>query len=233
MICLQPQMNDLISSACFRRPNEENMQSFTRSMKKFGPGFGLLQPQRFVQIAAQVMLESGEFRYDREIWDGKGAQARYDTRTDLGNTPERDGDGYLYRGRGPIMITGKSNYSQFTLWVRARYPDAPDFVANPDLVNTDPYEGLVAIWFWTTRNLNRHADKGDTKRITRRINGGYNHLAERIEYVTRLSLVTLGFDTKDVRGFQNSAGLGVDGIAGPNTKAGLHKALSAREVLIS
>nr|WP_234835981.1 hypothetical protein [Sinorhizobium meliloti] len=73
------------------------------------------------------MHESGDFRYDREIWGPTPAQQRYDARTDLGNTPERDGDGYLYRGRTGMQLTGKDNYRQFRNWCRATGLDCPDF----------------------------------------------------------------------------------------------------------
>jgi putative chitinase len=232
MTDLRDRMEEIIKASALGRPNASNMTSFVVSMNKFGPEFNMLLPHRFVQIGGQVMQESGEFRYDREIWDGKGAQARYDTRTDLGNTPERDGDGFTYRGRGPIQITGKSNYRQFTAWAKKRDPNAPDFVKCPDLINTDPWEGLVVIWYWSTRDLNKHADVGDTRRITRRINGGYNHLAERIKYTTRMSLVTLGYGPEDPTLFQKKAGLKADGIAGSNTRAALHKSLVARQTLI-
>jgi putative chitinase len=231
MKTLNQRLGDIITGGAFGRPNKTNMNSFIESVVCFGVIIDILKPHRFVQLAGQVMLESGEFRYDTEIWDGKGAQARYDTRTDLGNTPEVDGDGFLYRGRGPIQITGKTNYRLFTAWARKLDPKAPDFVANPHLVNTDPWEGLVALWFWQTNSLNRIADTGDTRKVTRRINGGYNHLADRIAYVTRLSLVVLGYEARDVRNFQKSANLSVDGYAGPITRAALHDALKSRPVL--
>jgi len=231
MSVLETTLASIITLACVRRPNVINLKSFVCSAALHGGSIGILKPHRFVQLGGQVMLESGEFRHDKEIWDGKGAQARYDTRTDLGNTPEKDGDGFLYRGRGPIQITGKDNYRQFTAWAQKKDPKAPDFVKNPDLVNTDPWEGLVALWYWDTRKLNVLADAGDTKKITRRINGGYNHLAERQKYVDRLSLVVLGFHPEAVSVFQRHQKLTVDGSAGPNTRMKLHAALLARQVL--
>nr|WP_234843732.1 hypothetical protein [Sinorhizobium meliloti] len=107
-------------------------------------------------VFAQLTHERGDFRYDREIW---GPTPDH-TRTDLGNTPEKDGDGYLYRGRTGMQLTGKDNYRQFRNWCRAAGLDCPDFIKDPDAVNTDPWEGLVPLFYWDTRDLNRLGQRG-------------------------------------------------------------------------
>lgn len=212
---------------------EANARSFLTALNEYGAKMGLDRPHRLAHYLGQITHECHDFRYDREIWGPTSAQKRYDTRTDLGNTPERDGDGYRYRGRGPIQITGKSNYGQFTRWCRENISrDAPDFVADPDRVNDDPWEGLVALWYWSTRNLNRWADQGDARTITRRINGGFNGLTDRLRRTDRSGLVLLGFKRNDIRGFQIEAGdLAVDGKSGPKTRAALHKHLLEAEPL--
>jgi putative chitinase len=87
------------------RPATDNAWSFLLGLQMHGPQAGLDRPHRIAHLLAQVLHESGRFRYDRELWGATptAAQARYDARTDLGNTPQRDGDGYLYRGRGPLQ----------------------------------------------------------------------------------------------------------------------------------
>ena len=170
------------------RPVNSNMQSTIAGLERAGVGAGLNRPHRLAQFLAQIAHESGLWRYDAEVWGPTAAQKRYDTRTDLGNTAAADGDGFLYRGRGPIQITGRANYREFTAWARALDPQAPDFVANPDAVLTDPWEGLGPIWYWDTRDLNRYADNGDLLTITKRINGGTNGLADRQAQYT-LSLI--------------------------------------------
>jgi len=212
---------------------EANARSFLAALNEYGPKMGLDKPHRLAHYLGQITHECHDFRYDREIWGPTKAQLRYDVRTDLGNTPERDGDGKLYAGRGPIQITGKSNYRQFTRWCRENISrGAPDFVDEPHRINEDPWEGLVAIWYWSTRNLNRWADQGDARTITRRINGGYNGLADRLRRTDRAGLVLLGFKRNDIRGFQIEAGdLAVDGKSGPKTRAALHKHLLKAETL--
>ncbi|MDE4193542.1 glycoside hydrolase family 19 protein [Phaeobacter gallaeciensis] len=208
-------------------PQARNAQSFLLALNRCGYDLGLNQPHRVAYLLGQVLLENGAFRYDREIWGPTGAQARYDTRTDLGNTPERDGDGYRFRGRTGMQITGRANYRAFTAWVRRLDPTAPDFEADPDAVNLDPWEGLGPLWYWSERGLNPLADRGDIRAVTRRINGGYNHLSERKRWTLRAQLVLLGYGTTDLRAFQRAAGLVVDGIPGPKSHAALHAALLA------
>ena len=95
----------------------------------------------------------------------------------MNNGDEDSGDGWKFRGRGYIQLTGKNNYSLFNNFVDE------DLVKEPDLVKTK-YPLLSAAWFWDTNKLNSLADTGDTEevvtQITRRVNGGTHGLADRI-----------------------------------------------------
>lgn len=199
--------------------------AFLCGLNKFGAEKGLNLPHRLAQYVAQMAHESGGFKYNSEIWGPTPAQARYEGRRDLGNLSR--GDGFSFRGRTAIQITGRTNYRGFTIWARRLDPKAPDFEGDPDLVLTDPWEGLGPIWYWDTRELNRLADQGNIEMITRRINGGFNGLADRLRYFERAALVLLGYAPDAVRLFQRDNGLAVDGISGPMTRAKLHKALAA------
>jgi putative chitinase len=95
----------------------------------------------------------------------------------MGNGPEATGDGWKYRGRGPIQLTGKDNYKAFTEAVGKKY--GVDFVANPDLLAQPKWGFKAAAWYWTTRNLNALADQGNFDQITYRINGGYKGKEDR------------------------------------------------------
>jgi putative chitinase len=206
--------------------NKTNAQSVLGAVEIYGEKFGLNKPHREVQFFAQLMHESGEFRYDKEIWGPTPAQERYDVRTDLGNTKAKDGDGKKYMGRAGIQITGKANYEEFTEWCRKNIDkDAPDFVKYPEKINTDPWEGLVPIWYWTTRNLNKYADRGDIEQITKAINGGLNGYDDRINKYVRLALTQLGYSVNGLEAFQRDHGVKVDNDPGPRTRSALHTAL--------
>jgi predicted chitinase len=90
----------------------------------------------------------------------------------MGNGPESTGDGYRYRGRGLIQLTGKDNYRSFAQWVGA------DVVAHPDWV-AERYAVESAVYFWEKSGLNALADIDDLSAITRRINGGLNGYEDR------------------------------------------------------
>jgi putative chitinase len=97
----------------------------------------------------------------------------------MGNGDEASKEGYKFRGRGYIQLTGKSNYAAFD----ATVPE--DILANPDLVATK-YPLLSAAWFWSKNGLNALADKGatdaDVTAITKRVNGGTIGLPDRIKH---------------------------------------------------
>lgn len=95
----------------------------------------------------------------------------------MGNTGADDG--YVYRGRGLLQLTGKDSYARATQALRASLPGSPDFVAHPDAV-LDPRWCLhVAAATWAAKGCNELADQDDLGQLTRRINGADNGLAER------------------------------------------------------
>lgn len=93
----------------------------------------------------------------------------------MGNGIEASGDGWKYRGRGLIQLTGKNNY------IACSNDLEIDLVNNPSWLETE--EGAVksALWYWNKHSLNAYADVEDIKGMTKVINGGYNGLADRIE----------------------------------------------------
>lgn len=208
---------------------KRNAASLIDAMNAYGGRKGMLQPHRLAQFLAQILHESAAFNYDREIWGPTPAQKRYEGRRDLGNV--KPGDGSKFRGRGPIQITGRANTREFRDWCRKFMADTgievPDFEKTPELMNTDPWEGLGPIWYWDTRGLNRYADQGDIEMVTKRINGGLNGYQDRLDWYSKVALVILGYGRGDVSGFQKDAGMTVDGIAGPRTRASMHKRLVA------
>lgn len=218
-----------------------NMTSFVTSINKYGHSFDLDKIYNLSSMIGQVMVENGEFTHDREIWGPTAQQKKYEPGTDLakklGNTQK--GDGSKFRGYGPIQLTGRANVTRFYKWALANYtslgaPKPPNFVQDPKLITTDPWEGLSALWYWHVGNpegtsLNKYAKDNNQLMVTKRINGGTTHYDRRLDYQARAALVLLGYGvTKDeIKRFQRdhatSAGA-VDGVIGDRTRAALHLA---------
>jgi putative chitinase len=133
--------------------------------------YGIVGVPRVAAFIAQVGHESGQLRFVREIWGPTAQQAGYEGRADLGNTVK--GDGSKYRGRGLIQITGRANYSTCGEALSL------DLLSKPELLELPQHAAMSAAWFWATKGLNTLADQGDFVKITRRINGGVNGLADR------------------------------------------------------
>lgn len=97
----------------------------------------------------------------------------------MGNGDEASGDGWRYRGRGPIQITGRANYAAIRDALRETGRQVPDFELSPDLLADPKWGALAAGAFWAARSLNDLADVCDFRKITTRINGGQNGAADR------------------------------------------------------
>lgn len=96
----------------------------------------------------------------------------------MGNRDESSGDGFRFRGRGCIQLTGHANY------FHAGKACGEDFVMNPDLVATPKYAAMTAGWFWSTHKLNQYADARDYVSMTKKINGGTIGLNDRVKHIS-------------------------------------------------
>jgi putative chitinase len=138
--------------------------------------YGIDTPARQSMFLAQIGHESGGLHYSVELWGPTPTQTRYEGRKDLGNT--HPGDGYRFRGRGLIQVTGRANY------LAAGQALGVDLIANPELLGQPKLAARSAAWFWNVHQLNGLADDGDILHTTKRINGGFNGLAERTALYT-------------------------------------------------
>lgn len=129
-------------------------------------------PERQAAFLAQVGHESGYLIYVKELWGQTPAQTGYEGRSDLGNS--QPGDGYRYRGRGLIQVTGRSNYSRVGIALGL------DLVGHPELLEQPAYAAMSAGWFWQSHGCNELADANQFEQITRRINGGLNGQPDRL-----------------------------------------------------
>jgi putative chitinase len=99
----------------------------------------------------------------------------------MGNT--RPDDGFTYRGRGLLQLTGKESYQEATTTLRAQNPAAPDFVASPDAVFSAQWCLAVAAAEWAAKGCNAFADQDNIRKVTRAINGGLIGLSDRTEWL--------------------------------------------------
>ncbi|MBM4538769.1 hypothetical protein GS463_06265 [Rhodococcus hoagii] len=133
--------------------------------------------ERAAMWCAQLGHESSGLRYMEEIADGSA----YEGRRDLGNI--HAGDGRRFKGRGPIQVTGRHNYTECSRWAHARglVPTPTFFVDNPHELASDRYGFIGPVWYWTAARpqLNALSDAHNLDAATRAINGGLNGIADR------------------------------------------------------
>lgn len=151
--------------------SSENAQKWAGPLTAAMEEFFINTPARQAAFLAQIAHESGRFKWTREIWGPTPAQLRYEGRHDLGNYHE--GDGFRFRGRGLIQVTGRNNY------MKAASALGIDCLNKPELLEEPVNAARSAGDFWKTRGLNELADLGLFEQITKRINGGLNGYSDR------------------------------------------------------
>jgi len=249
-------------------PRCDDPDGWVAAMNEVFPKYEINTPQRIAAFVAQCGHESGGWRtfsenlnYSAKALDAvfgkyfvragrdaneyarqpeKIANVVYANRMDNGDTDS--GDGWRYRGRGPIQLTGKANYSAFSADMDV------DAVDDPDQVSEDKEIALMsAIWFWNKNGLNKYADSGDIKTMTKRINGGYIGLEDRIHHweealhamgaevenhqedddeddsfdLDDIGVLRKGAKGEGVKMMQEALGVSADGDFGPGTERAL------------
>lgn len=153
---------------------ELNFEPLKTGMVKYG----ITSPLQMAHFIAQLGHESMSFLYTEEIASG----AAYEGRLDLGNT--HAGDGRRYKGRGLIQLTGRANYAAYSRFTGI------DYLAQPERLSDDPVVAVdVSCWFWKDRGVDRLAEMDDAKAVTKRINGGFNGLDDRLQNLRRAKAV--------------------------------------------
>lgn len=153
-----------------RYATRKDIDVFYPYLAKYMTVYDIKGRLREAAFIAQIIHESGSFRYTREIASGKA----YEGRKDLGNTQQ--GDGPRYKGRGLIQVTGRANYHQLSKELGF------DFLKLPEALEEPEWAAYSACWWWADRNLNDLADIGDFRKITRLINGGTNGYEDRYNW---------------------------------------------------
>ncbi|WP_052518947.1 peptidoglycan-binding protein [Archangium violaceum] len=141
-------------------------------------GADITTPQRQAAFLAELAFVTGQLNMLEEPDSGE----QYEGREDLGNV--RPGDGPRYKGRGPLLLTGRANYRAAGKALGIDLENNPELAVNPEV-------GFrVAAWFWTSRDLNQVADQGDFEEVTRRFIGRDTVLPRhRVFYRRALSML--------------------------------------------
>jgi putative chitinase len=136
-------------------------------------GLSKVFPKRFPTVAAAQPYNRNPEKIANKIYADR-----------MGNGPEASGEGFKFRGRGAIQLTGKENYTKFAARVGKTLDEAVAY--------TETLDGAIesACWFWTTNKLNDIADKNDIVTLTKRINGGTIGLEDRKHHFEN-NLITL------------------------------------------
>lgn len=172
---------------------------FTPHLNKYLPQYGIDAPVEVASFLSQILHESGGLKYLREIWGPTAQQNRYERDPAqpwpgprggrnwlayaLGN--EFKGDGKKFAGKGPIQITGRSNFARMS---RDMFGDNR-LLDNPDILATPEFGIQSACIYWKWRNMDAVDDDTDIKTETKRVNGGFNGLDDRQRYFDRCRLI--------------------------------------------
>ena len=182
-------------------PGNPYLDHWFHALSEILPEYDINSPKRVAAFLAQCAHESGGFKFLKENLNYKAESLvkvfpkyfktldeakKYEKQPEkiankiyggrMGNGPESSGDGFRYCGRGLIQLTGKDNYTLFAASIDTPIEDILEYLQT--------FEGAVqsACYFWESTGLNKEADAGDIKTMTRKINGGYIGLDDRIKH---------------------------------------------------
>lgn len=160
--------------AAFVAQTGHESKSYTRTVENLNySADGLLRtwPDRFTREMAEQMARKPQ-TIANHVYGGR-----------LGN--HHEGDGWKYRGRGLIQVTGLVNYEGITETLHQALPTVPDFTLHPELLELPQWAAMSAAAYWDDHGLNELADRGAFKQITSRINGAQKGAADRQSRYTR------------------------------------------------
>ena len=179
--------------------NKKECEYYINALNKVLPEYEINTKIRVCYFLSQVIHESGHLKYNVENlnYSAKALRSVFGKyfKTDaianqyarqpekianrvyanrMGNGDEKSGEGWKYRGRGLLQLTGRYNYSECSKFLKL------DLVKDPDLICNNPEINIrAACWFWIKNGLNAVADKDDCVTCTKKINGGTNGLTDR------------------------------------------------------
>jgi putative chitinase len=182
-------------------PKNPYINQWHNALSQLLPDYEINTAKRIAAFVAQCAHESGNFvfltenlnykaesllkvfpKYFKDMATAKAYEKKPEKIANkiyadrMGNGNEASGDGWRYRGRGLIQLTGKTNYTWFAASLEISPEEAAEY--------TQTFEGAAqsACWFWETNKINQFADSGDIVTMTKRINGGTIGLDDRIKH---------------------------------------------------
>lgn len=183
-------------------PRAQDPDQWCELFDQLLPQYDITTPERIAAFLSQCAVETGgwtkfeenlNYSADRmmQVWPriftpdlaakchrNPEMVANYAYANRMGNGGPGSGDGWKYRGRGPIHLTGKNNYESFAIQT---FADPSVIMDDPDVVAHDKQIALQsALWFWDINKLNSLADATDISKLSRKVNGGTNGLDMRI-----------------------------------------------------
>ena len=180
-------------------PDSKALDEYVASFNMWCDTFKINEPKRVAMYLSQTIFESAYLKATEEnlnysadglvktfpkYFNAQSAKeyARNPQRiasrvyaNRMGNGNEQSGDGWKYRGRGYIMLTGKENYTKFSKYDLC----TANVVNDPDSVSKYYLNQLASMWFWERQNINLYADFEDIRKVTQIINGGLNGYSNR------------------------------------------------------
>ena len=186
-----------------QRANNDNVKAFVATFNKWCDQFGITTERRAAGLLCQIAVETGELgtlkenmNYSAErllqvfpkYFPTRALAEQYAHQPQrigsrvyanrMGNGSEASGDGYAFRGRGCLQLTGRSAYKRYNDSVYCN----GDLMSHPEWLEQYPGALKSAMWFWKTNNLNRYADVDNISGLSKVVNGGTNGLAQRLYY---------------------------------------------------
>ena len=179
--------------------SDKNLEIYTPFLSEAFKKYEINTTERISCFLAQIIHESGSFKYVKEIASGKA----YEGRLDLGNT--QAGDGVKFKGRGLVQVSGRANYHKVSKFL---FGD-DRLLDHPELLEEPKYALDSACWYWQDRGLNYICDKPDNwvalwkgktfdkfKYLTIKINGGLNGIDDRLKNYKLAKTVLSGKEVK-------------------------------------
>lgn len=185
-------------------PGNEFVDEWYTALSAILPEYDIATPERVAAFLSQCAHESNNFKTLKENLNYRASSLvktfkkyfptiiiarQYEMKPEkiankvyanrMGNGNETSGDGFKFRGRGLIQLTGRTNYMLFAESIETDINEIPAYLQT--------FEGAVqgACWFWEQNNLNEYADENDIAGLSKRINGGTNGLDDRLVRYTK------------------------------------------------